>query len=97
VFADDVNLLHENILYTINRNPEALLGTSKEVCLEVYTERTKMHSCLIIRMQEKNKNIKIGSKPENMAEFEYLGRTVANQNCIQDEMKSKLNLENGLG
>jgi hypothetical protein len=40
VYADDVNLLGDNI-DTIKKNTETLTDTSKEVGLEVNTEKTK--------------------------------------------------------
>jgi hypothetical protein len=40
VYADDVNLLGEN-LNIINKNAEALLDASKETGLEVNSEKTK--------------------------------------------------------
>jgi hypothetical protein len=40
VYADDVNLLGDNT-YTIKKNTQTLTDTSKEVVLEVNTEKTK--------------------------------------------------------
>jgi len=53
VYADEVNLLSENI--NITKEENALSNTCKEVGLEVNTEKTKYHTCtcLIIRMQAK--------------------------------------------
>jgi hypothetical protein len=40
VYADDLNLLGDNI-YIIKKNTETLFDASKEVGLEVHTEKTK--------------------------------------------------------
>jgi hypothetical protein len=52
-------------------------------------------SCLEIRAQEKNHNIKIDNKSfERMEEFKYLGTTLTNQNSIYEEIKSRVKLGN---
>jgi hypothetical protein len=53
VCADDVNLLRDNI-DTIKKNTGTLIEGSKEVDLEVNTEKTcSIYCCLITRMQGK--------------------------------------------
>jgi hypothetical protein len=51
VYADDVNLLGDN-MDTINKNAQTLIDASKEVSLEVNTEKT-VCCCLVTRMQGK--------------------------------------------
>jgi hypothetical protein len=52
VYAHDAKLLGENI-DTIKRNIENLTGDSKEVGLEVNTEKTTICCCLATRTQVK--------------------------------------------
>jgi hypothetical protein len=61
VCADNVNLLGDNI-DTIKRNTQTLIDASKEVGLEVNTERTKY--MLLSRHQNagQNRDIKIGNR-----------------------------------
>jgi hypothetical protein len=47
VYADDVNLLGDNI-YTIKSNMGTLIDASKEAGLEVSTEKTKVSICCCI-------------------------------------------------
>jgi hypothetical protein len=78
VFADDVTLLGDN---TAKKNTESLTDGSKEVSQEVNAEKT-------------NHNIKIANRSfENVAKFKYFWRTVTNQNCIHEEIKSRLILD----
>jgi hypothetical protein len=77
VYADDVNLLGDND--TIKKNTELLIGASKEVGLEVNTEKTKY--MLLSRHQSagRNHDIKIGNRCfENVVQFRYLGTTITN-------------------
>jgi hypothetical protein len=52
VYADHVNILGDNI-DTIKENAEILVDASKEVGLEVNTEKTKYMLLLVSRMQGK--------------------------------------------
>jgi hypothetical protein len=67
-----VNLLGDNI-DTIEKNSESLIDASKEVGLEVNTEKTK--HMLLSRHQNAGQNldIKIANRPfENGVTFKYL-------------------------
>jgi hypothetical protein len=71
VYADDVNLLGDNI-NAIKRNTQTLIEVSKEVGLEVNTEKTK---CMLLSRHQnagQNHDIKIGNKSfENVPDFKY--------------------------
>jgi hypothetical protein len=83
-YADDVNLLGDNI--------ETLIDASKEVGLEINVEKTKY--MLLSRHQNvgQNRDIKIANRSfENVPQAKYLGTTVTNRNLIQEEIKRRLN------
>jgi hypothetical protein len=78
VYADDMYLLGDN---TIKKNAETLTEASKEVGLEVNTEKTKY----ILLSRHQSHDIKIGNRCfENVAQFRCLG-TITYQNLIQEE------------
>jgi hypothetical protein len=94
IYADNINLLGDNI-DTITKNTQTLTDASKEVGLEVHTEKTKY--MLLSRHQNagQNHDIKKTNKSyKNVAQFRYLGTTVTNQNLIQGQIKRRLSSGN---
>jgi hypothetical protein len=72
VFADDVNLLVDNI-DTIKKNTETLIAASKEVGVEVNTEKAKYMLLSHHQNAGQNHGIKVANRCfENVSQFKYL-------------------------
>ena len=78
-------------VHTIKKNAEALVVASKKIRLEVNVDKTKYMVMSRDQNARRSHNIKIdNSSFERAEEFKYLGRTLTNQNSVQDEIKSRL-------
>jgi hypothetical protein len=94
VYADEVNLLGDSI-NTIKENTVTLLGASRDIGLEINTEKIKYMIMSHLLYSGHNQNVRRANESfENVAKFKYLGATPTNQNYIHDEIKSRLNSGN---
>jgi len=94
VYADDVNILGRSV-YTIKKSTEALILASKEIGLDVNTDKTKYMVMSREQNAERSHSIKINIGSFKLVEeFKYVGTTLTKQNSIQEEIKSGLNSGN---
>jgi len=96
VYADDVNILGGSVYeYTIKENAEAMVVASKDIGLEVKSD--KIVYVVMSRDQNAgrshNTNIN-NSSFERVETFKYLETNITNQNPIQVEVKSRLDSGN---
>jgi hypothetical protein len=81
---------------TVKKSRGGLSYVSKEeVGLEVSAEKTK---CMLMSRSQRigqKHTIKIANRSfEDVAKFECLGKTLADRNCMHEEIKSRLNSGN---
>ena len=79
------------IVHTTKKNTEDVTVVSKETGLEVNVDKTKYMVMSLDQNAGGSHNIKINERVE---QFKYLGTTLANQNSIQEEIKSRLHSGN---
>jgi hypothetical protein len=71
------------------------LDASKEIGLEVNSKKTKYMFMSRYQTAGQSNYIRVANKSfEKMAKFKYLGATLTDQNCIHEEIRSRLNSEN---
>jgi hypothetical protein len=93
VNADDVNLLGENI--NIIKKMQKLLDASKEIGLEVNSEKTKYMFMSRHQIAGQSNYIMVDNKSfEKVAKLKYLGGKLTDQNYIHEEIWSRLNSGN---
>jgi hypothetical protein len=93
-YADGVNILGGSV-HTVRENAEALVIATKEIGLEVNTDKTKYMVMSRDRNAGRGDGVKIDNRSiERVEEFKYLGATLTDQNSIQEEIKSRLKLGN---
>ena len=78
-------------IHTLKENAEALLAATREIGLEVSADKTKY----MVMSRDQNagriRSVRIDNITfERVEEFKYLGTTLTNQNCIEEEIKSRL-------
>jgi hypothetical protein len=93
-YVDDVNILGGSV-HTIKKNAEALVVATKEIGLEVNTDKTKYMVITWDRNAGRGHGVKIdNSSIERVDKFKYLEATLTDQNSIQEEIKNRLKLGN---
>jgi len=84
IYADDANILGGSV-HTIKENAETLRVDSKEIGLEVNTDKNKYMVMPRDQNTGRSHNMKIDNRSfERVEQFKYLGTTLTHQNSIQE-------------
>ena len=79
-YADDVNILGGSI-HTLKENAESVVASTREIGLDVSTDRTKYMIMSRDQNAGRNHSVRIDNSTfERVEEFKYLGTTLTNQN-----------------
>jgi hypothetical protein len=78
-----MHLLGDNINTLKKKKTDTLIDASKEVGLEVKAEKSRCMPLARYRIMTKIENRFF----ENVAQFKYLGKTITNNNLIEEENK----------
>ena len=87
-------MLGEN-LQTVKENTEIFIKASKDIGLEVNSEKTNYMITSSHQNVIQNQNIVIGNLSfEKIKKFKFLGATVTNTNDIREQIKRRINMVN---
>jgi hypothetical protein len=93
-YVDYVVVVRETI-DTIQKNIKVLLNASKEVGNGMNSEKTKYMLTSRCQKAGQRQSINIANRSfKHVAKFKYLGTTLTDQNCTQEEIKCRLNTVN---
>jgi uncharacterized protein YaeQ len=88
------DMLLMNNINTTKKTLETVIGASKEVGLEVSTEKAKHAWMPRHQNLERNQDMKVANIDfENVEKLKYLGRRVTNQKFVHEGTDNKLNRE----
>ena len=78
-------------VHTVKENAEALIVANKETGLEVNADKTRYMVMFRDQNAGRSHSMKNDNRSfESLEELKYLGTTITDKNCIQEEMKSRL-------
>jgi hypothetical protein len=90
VYADDVNVLGGSV-HTVIENAQPLLVASKEIGLDVNSDRTKYMVVSRDQTTGRSHSMKIhNSSFDRVEDLKYLGTTLKNKSSIQEKIKDRL-------
>jgi len=75
-------------VHTVEKSAENLVVASKETWLEVIADKSQYMVTSGDQNAGRSHSVKIDISFERVEEFKYLGTTLTNQNCSQEELKA---------